>query len=260
MWPKYGGKLIFFTILYLVSSCSTASMMYVKIGMDLGQSPQSLIPCIAGTVIQMAFSFFMSFNMVLFVLTWIEKFGNFCTNFYTVDEEMHVKRCLHIFESLQNGLGKVNSLMPPWIYFWFCFVLGATLFLWFLCFQVSTITLLFLTISSNLSTIFEPWQKIANSIAYFVSAIYCTSTMYFITLTTETSFNKMKNLVDPLQQKMIKERDATEQMKIKLLIEKVENMKTLNGNGYFEISRGTLTSIVSISITYLIILLQFRTA
>ena len=81
--------------------------------------------------------------------------------------------------------------------------------------------------------------------------------MYFITLTTETSFNKMKNLVDPLQQKMIK---ATEQMKIKLLIEKVENMKTLNGNGYFEISRGTLTSIVSISITYLIILLQFRTA
>ena len=92
-------------------------MMYVKIGMDLGQSPQSLIPCIAGTVIQMAFSFFMSFNMVLFVLTWIEKFGNFCTNFYTVDEEMHVKRCLHIFESLQNGLGKVNSLMPPCIYF-----------------------------------------------------------------------------------------------------------------------------------------------
>ena len=84
--------------------------------------------------------------------------------------------------------------------------------------------------------------------------------MYFITLTTETSFNKMKNLVEPLQQKMIKERDATEQMKIKLLIEKVENMKTLNGNGYFEISRGTLTSIVSISITYLIILLQFRTA
>ena len=84
--------------------------------------------------------------------------------------------------------------------------------------------------------------------------------MYFITLTTETSFNKMKKLVDPLQKKMIEERGATEQMKIKLLIEKVENMKTLNGNGYFEISRGTLTSIVSISITYLIILLQFRTA
>ena len=71
---------------------------------------------------------------------------------------------------------------------------------------------------------------------------------------------KMKNLVVPLQQKMIKERDVTEQLKLKILIEKVENMKTLNGNGYFEISREILTSIVGISITYLIILLQFRTA
>ena len=137
---------------------------------------------------------------------------------------------------------------------------GTTLLLCFLCFQISTITFLFMTISVHLSTIYEPWQNIVNSVSNFISAIYCTSTLYFITMTTESSFDKLKKLVEPLQQKIVLEKDATEQVKIKMVIEKVDNVKTLTGNGYFEISRATLTSIVSISITYLIILLQFRTA
>ena len=117
-----------------------------------------------------------------------------------------------------------------------------------------------MTISVHLSTIYEPWQNIVNSVSYFISAIYCTSTLYFITMTTESSFDKLKKLVEPLQQKIVLEKNATEQLKIKMVMEKVDNVKTLTGNGYFEISRSTLTSIVSISITYLIILLQFRTA
>ena len=79
-------------------------------------------------------------------------------------------------------------------------------------------------------------------------------------MTIESAFGKLKSLADPLQQKMIQEKDPVEQMKIRFLIEKVEKVRPLSGNGYFEISRITLTSIVGISITYLIILLQFRTA
>ena len=79
-------------------------------------------------------------------------------------------------------------------------------------------------------------------------------------MTTESSFEKLKSLVGPLQKRMLQEKDPIEQMKIKILIEKVEKLRPLSGNGYFEISRETLTSIVGISITYLIILLQFRTA
>ena len=111
-----------------------------------------------------------------------------------------------------------------------------------------------------MNTFLEPWQNIGNSIAFILQAIYYTSTLYFITMTTESAFLELKNLVIPLQQRMIQEKDSGEQMKIKLLIEKVENVKTLSGDGYFEINRGTLTSIVGISITYLIILLQFRIA
>ena len=79
-------------------------------------------------------------------------------------------------------------------------------------------------------------------------------------MTAESAFEKFKNLSVALQQSMIKEKDPVEQMKIRFLIEKVEKAKPLSGNGYFEVSKSTLASITSISITYLIILLQFRTA
>ena len=45
---------------------------------------------------------------------------------------------------------------------------------------------------------------------------------------------------------------------IELKLKELEEVRPLSGNGYFEIGRGTLTSIVSTSITYFIILLQFK--
>ena len=45
---------------------------------------------------------------------------------------------------------------------------------------------------------------------------------------------------------------------IELKLKELEDVRPLSGNGYFEIGRGTLTSIVSTSITYFIILLQFK--
>ena len=45
---------------------------------------------------------------------------------------------------------------------------------------------------------------------------------------------------------------------IELKLRELEEVRPLSGNGYFEIGRGTLTSIVSTSITYFIILLQFK--
>ena len=117
-----------------------------------------------------------------------------------------------------------------------------------------------MSISSNMNTILETWQNIGNSVAFILEAIYCTSTLYIITMTVESAFKDLKQLLNPLQERLIQETDLSEQTKIKLLIEKVENERPLSGNGYFEISRETLTSIVGISITYLIILLQFRIA
>ena len=106
----------------------------------------------------------------------------------------------------------------------------------------------------------EQYQKCMSLVACPLVTTYCSLVLYFITMTAESSFEKLKNLTVTLQQRMVKEKDPVEQMKIRFLIEKVEKTKPLSGNGYFEISKSTLASITSISVTYLIILLQFRTA
>ena len=52
------------------------------------------------------------FNMPLFIMTWIEKFGQICTNYTTFNIMSHVEKCLHLFNALQNRLGiKWASMM-----------------------------------------------------------------------------------------------------------------------------------------------------
>ena len=43
-----------------------------------------------------------------------------------------------------------------------------------------------------------------------------------------------------------------------MLIKELASTGPLSGDGYFDVGRGTLTSMVSTTITYLIILMQFR--
>ena len=105
-----------------------------------------------------------------------------------------------------------------------------------------------------------PYQKTLNSICFVIMSVYYISVLYFITMTAEKSHNNLKLLATPLQQSLVEEQEGPRLQSLKLLLKEVESVGPLTGNGYFDISRGTLTSIVSISVTYFIILLQFRTA
>ena len=69
----------------------------------------------------------------------------------------------------------------------------------------------------------------------------------------------LRMLVTPLRQMLVETLDVSRTKQLDILIKEVESAGPLSGNGYFDIGRGTLTSIVSISLTYFIILLQFRT-
>ena len=104
------------------------------------------------------------------------------------------------------------------------------------------------------------WQQITTSLSFVFMAYYYTSVPYFITMTAEKAHQDLRKLAIPLQQQLVMESDQPKIQSLKILLKEVENVGPLSGNGYFDISRGTLTSIVSISVTYFIILLQFRTA
>ena len=55
-----------------------------------------------------------------------------------------------------------------------------------------------------------------------------------------------------------KEKDEDTRANAQLLIDEIKTVPPLNGNGYFVLKKDTLTSIASTTVTYLIILLQFR--
>ena len=115
-----------------------------------------------------------------------------------------------------------------------------------------------MSISSNMSGNEDTWQNVTLSVCYFVMSAYFMVIMYCIAMTAEEAFDALQSLIEPLNKMLVNENDSSRQESIRIAIRKLEKTRPLNGNGYFNITRETLTSIVSTTITYLIILLQFR--
>ena len=75
----------------------------------------------------------------------------------------------------------------------------------------------------------------------------------------EEAFESIKTLETYLMD-LISQENTNSSVKIRSVLREIDNLKPLNGNGYFELKKETLTSIFSTIVTYLIILLQFRNA
>ena len=90
-------------------------------------------------------------------------------------------------------------------------------------------------------------------------------TGYFVsTLAFSIIFRLFLFTIDDLNEARKYLREAAEDIKDiddeerRLLLRDVENLKPLSPYGLFSVKRSTLTSMVSTSITYLIILIQFK--
>ena len=118
-----------------------------------------------------------------------------------------------------------------------------------------------MAISINFSEYFANdgwWMKLLMSSGYLAIAISDMIYLYCITMTAEEAYGSLKSLVKPLEFTVIQTDNLKEREQLRILIKEIETVEPLNGNGYFTITKSTLTSIASTSITYLIILLQFR--
>ena len=152
----------------------------------------------------------------------------------------HTSKCISLLESLQKGL-------------------GTTFLLFFSFLQIQNIFCFYMSISHLMSmTINEKAWHIVMSVCYFVWSGYCMTILYCITLTADDAYDALQSLNSPLEKILINETDLTKKEYIKATMRKLEKTRPLNGNGYFNITRETLTSILSTTVTYLIILLQFR--
>ena len=60
-----------------------------------------------------------------------------------------------------------------------------------------------MVVSTNTSSLYEEeWLKGLMAFAFLIFSIYYTGTLYVITITAENAFKNLKELADPLRQKL----------------------------------------------------------
>ena len=70
-------------------------------------------------------------------------------------------------------------------------------------FQLSTITCIFMVVSVNVSSLYEEeWVKQLLGFGFGIFSIYYTGSLYAITITAENAYKNLKQLLDPLRQKL----------------------------------------------------------
>ena len=84
-----------------------------------------------------------------------------------------------------------------------------------------------------------------------VSAIWgqvMSATFAFIIFTgeIENSFEKLKGLKTPIQERLLQCPGEVEKAQMNYLLQKIEDVKPMNACGYFEIGKSTLTSMLSV--------------
>ena len=79
-----------------------------------------------------------------------------------------------------------------------------------------------------------------------------------LTLSIDTANDALKGLIDVLQDALLTKTTDIEKQDIVNTIRQIENTGPLSGKGFFSITRGTITGMLSISITYIIIIVQFK--
>ena len=79
-----------------------------------------------------------------------------------------------------------------------------------------------------------------------------------LTSLAESAFEALQEMKRNFQEKFLTSTSDGERQKWQYLIMSLSEVRPLSGAGYFDISRGTLTSMLSVSLTYVIIMVQFQ--
>ena len=104
-WPKYGYKLVIVTIFEFLATTVSCSVLHVYLGIERNLSFKYILLAIAGLVPLVLTSCYILFNMIFFMMTWIEQIGKKSSKYADFNIIPHTEKCLKLFGTLQDGLG-----------------------------------------------------------------------------------------------------------------------------------------------------------
>ena len=152
---------------------------------------------------------------------------------------MHAKRCLDLYNDLQSGFG---------LFFFMVFSVS----------QMSLIFCSFLTISEAIGSNEELGTILFLSFGSFSFTVGVLLNIHGLACILDTGYKTMRGLTHLLRSELLQDIERLERQTIENLIKEIEDTRPLNGKEFFDITRGTLTGMLSVGITYLIILVQFK--
>ena len=237
-WPNHGYKIILMSFL---NNLALNVYTYLFNLLTLDTDIATIAWLIPGLFLMLLFFQLLQTVMYLFILTWLDHFSKICKDADSETVIEHTQKCQTYYKSLQDGL-------------------GTTFLIYILILQLMLVINWYMAISSIFFGTYNIWYNVIISICYLLMALYSSTILYSVTTAAEMSYMALQNMIIPLEKLLKMKQNSEEYLDIKLLIREIERTPPLNGNGYFDLKKATITSIISTSVTYLVILLQFRTS
>ena len=124
--------------------------------------------------------------------------------------------------------------------------------------SISQLFIIFLAFIAFSPTNLEGIESTAMAIANLMMALSFGLNIKEFSFILDDTFRALGNLSSGLQGELLDKVKESEKEEIRNLIRNVEKTGPFSGLGYFDITKSTLVSMASVSITYIIILVQFR--
>ena len=100
-------------------------------------------------------------------------------------------------------------------------------------------------------------EKFDEAYLHYLPAIFVLASMVFrmlfITNVCEGAYNAVKDSI-----KKIICHEIINEKRIQIIVERMKTIEPLSGNGFFEVKKPTVTTIIGAAVTYMIILVQFK--
>ena len=239
-WPKNGLGFVISSILiffgYWVAQVSL--MLDATEGKNVKKS--SLI---FSSTLQMTQVFVLACFWVippLIFSSWIDKLIWLCNKKSSSNILQHTKFCLNLFSDIKNGFGV-----------FFLYVFGVS--------QFSSILSFFVVLSWPMSPDGFILTRFVYSVGLLSSSSGLIVNIVTITWKLDCGYQAMRGMTRPLQEILVTvQEDKYLRQEAKNMMCDIRNTGPFSGKGLFSITRGTLTGMLSIGVTYVIILVQFK--
>ena len=236
-WPKCGKKYLWSSLFSELGFIGIFHTFWIEVNKDVNQDPvigqfvlAYMIPNVRNAAVVLVW-------LVPFILisSLLDKFMTICKNISTENVVDETKKCLQIYSAIDKGFG------PFFLYVFFNT-------------QLLIIFYLFMALSKPFGTHSPIW--VIGGLLNAISLFYC---MSVLTNSAFEAFVTVTGMLRILEERLLLLADDTlEKRDIMNLIRRVDKIEPLSGNGYFKITKETMTGISSVGITYIIILVQFK--